>query len=79
MLVVNFGVSGIKVRLTAFLLVFFFYSLPAILIFLRLKGQVLVNCPVFSTQLYISSRDYKLQLVRKARLKPFIWLIILFC
>lgn len=79
MLVLNFEASGSKLRLTAFLLVFFFYSLPAILIFLYLKGQVLINSPLFSIQLYIGSRDCKLQLVRKARLKPFIWLIILFC
>lgn len=47
MLVVNFGASGSKVRPTPFLLVFFFYSLPVILIFLHLKGQVLVNSPLF--------------------------------
>lgn len=47
MLVVNFRASGSKVRLTAFLLVFFFYSFPDILIFLHLKGRVLVNSPPF--------------------------------
>lgn len=41
MLVVNFMVSGSKVRLRAFLPVLLFYSLCAVLFFLHLKGRFL--------------------------------------